>query len=67
MNKDQQIESLELTLAQWQTEEPNSERGVRIIKELQLELELIELKNETNKNTIRISEIEKELKQLKEN
>ena len=65
--KDQQIESLELTLAQWKQEEPNSERGVRIIKELHLEIELIKLKNETNKNISRISEIEKELIQLKEN
>lgn len=67
MSKEQQIESLELTLKQWQNEEPNSERGQRIIKELQLEKELIQLKDEPNKNKniIRIKEIESELFQVK--
>ena len=46
--KDQQIESLELTLAQWLKEEPNSERGVRIIAEIEAELKYI--KNETQNN-----------------
>ena len=42
--KDQQSESLELTLEQWQREEPNSERGLRIIAEIEAELKYI--KNE---------------------
>jgi hypothetical protein len=46
--KDQQIESLELTLAQWQTEEPNSERGVRIIAEITAELNYIKNENKNN-------------------
>ena len=47
--KDQQIESLELTLAQWIKEEPNSERGLRIIAEITAELNYI--KNENQHNT----------------
>jgi hypothetical protein len=46
--KDQQIESLELTLAQWQNEEPNSERGIRIIAEIEAELNYI--RNESQNN-----------------
>ena len=46
--KDQQIESLELTLAQWKQEEPNSERGLRIIAEIEAELNYIRNENKNN-------------------
>ena len=46
--KDQQIESLELTLAQWKQEEPTSERGVRIIAEIEAELNYIKNENQNN-------------------
>ena len=44
--KEQQIESLELTLKQWQNEEPNSERGQRIIAEIEQELLQIKANNQ---------------------
>ena len=52
--KEQQIESLELTLSQWQNEEPNSERGKRIIAEIESELFQIKANNKElqNKGTI---------------
>ena len=44
--KEQQIESLELTLNAWQNEEPNSERGQRIISEIEQELLQIKANNQ---------------------
>jgi len=46
--KDQHIESLERTLEQWLREEPNSERGVRIIAEIESELKYIKNDNQNN-------------------
>jgi hypothetical protein len=55
--KEQQIESLELTLSQWQNEEPNSERGQRIIAEIEQELQQIKANNQELQNIRAIDRI----------